>query len=109
MVIIVASAKLDHAVAGIYMCVQARYARRRAWMSTNNNLSWETVFTAGFELDVLRGKRPYKWTIWVSAFVVLCHCYGLNRSSYILELVTPLYLHSSCSLSMRMVANFPVG
>ena len=20
----------------------------------------------GFELDVLRGKRPYKWTIWVS-------------------------------------------
>ncbi|KAH9003600.1 hypothetical protein EDB86DRAFT_2382566 [Lactarius hatsudake] len=26
---------------------------------------WETVFTAGFELDVLRGKRPYKWTIWL--------------------------------------------
>ena len=27
--------------------------------------SWETVFTMGFELDVLRGKRPYRWTIWV--------------------------------------------
>ncbi|KAH9074399.1 hypothetical protein EDB83DRAFT_1960332 [Lactarius deliciosus] len=26
---------------------------------------WETVLTAGFELDVLRGKRPYKWTIWL--------------------------------------------
>ncbi|KAI0248120.1 hypothetical protein BJV78DRAFT_1239152 [Lactifluus subvellereus] len=37
--------KLDHAIAGIYI--------------------WETVFTAGFELDVLRGKRPYRWTIWV--------------------------------------------
>ncbi|KAI0250082.1 hypothetical protein BJV78DRAFT_619955 [Lactifluus subvellereus] len=36
---------LDHAIAGIYI--------------------WETVFTAGFELDVLRGKRPYKWTIWL--------------------------------------------
>ncbi|KAI0248179.1 hypothetical protein BJV78DRAFT_1363709 [Lactifluus subvellereus] len=37
--------KLDHALAGIYI--------------------WETVFTMGFELDVLRGKRPYKWTIWL--------------------------------------------
>ncbi|KAH9173727.1 hypothetical protein EDB89DRAFT_2228581 [Lactarius sanguifluus] len=26
---------------------------------------WETVFSAGFELGVLRGKRPYKWTIWL--------------------------------------------
>jgi len=37
--------KLSHAIAGIYM--------------------WETVFTAGFELDVLRRKRPYRWTIWL--------------------------------------------
>lgn len=28
--------------------------------------SWETVFSAGFELSVLRGKQPYRWTIWVS-------------------------------------------
>ncbi len=27
--------------------------------------SWETVFTAGFELNILRGKLPYRWTIWV--------------------------------------------
>ncbi|KAI9442708.1 hypothetical protein H4582DRAFT_2073297 [Lactarius indigo] len=40
----VALIKLDHSLAGIYI--------------------WETVFTVGFELDVLRGKRPYKWTIW---------------------------------------------
>ena len=25
------------------------------------------MFTVGFELDVLRGKRPYRWTIWVSS------------------------------------------
>ncbi|KAH9962064.1 hypothetical protein BGW80DRAFT_868125 [Lactifluus volemus] len=37
--------KLDHVIAGIYI--------------------WETVFTAEFELDVLRGKRPYKRTIWL--------------------------------------------
>ncbi|KAI0246162.1 hypothetical protein BJV78DRAFT_193727 [Lactifluus subvellereus] len=37
--------KLDHAIAGIYI--------------------WETVFTSVFELDILRGKRPYRWTIWL--------------------------------------------
>ncbi|KAH9954911.1 hypothetical protein BGW80DRAFT_381135 [Lactifluus volemus] len=42
---LLALTKLDHVVAGIYI--------------------WETVFTASFELDVLRGKRPYRWTIWL--------------------------------------------
>ncbi|KAI9456848.1 hypothetical protein BJY52DRAFT_1417004 [Lactarius psammicola] len=37
--------KLLHAAAGLYI--------------------WETVFTAGFELSILRGKRPYRWTIWL--------------------------------------------
>ncbi|KAI0246168.1 hypothetical protein BJV78DRAFT_194666 [Lactifluus subvellereus] len=37
--------KLDHVIAGIYI--------------------WETVFTAGFELDVLRREQPYRWTIWL--------------------------------------------
>ncbi|KAI9456849.1 hypothetical protein BJY52DRAFT_536330 [Lactarius psammicola] len=37
--------KLLHAIASLYI--------------------WETVFTAGFELNVLRGKQPYKWTIWL--------------------------------------------
>ncbi|KAI9439563.1 hypothetical protein H4582DRAFT_1536206 [Lactarius indigo] len=37
--------KLLHALAGLYI--------------------WETVLTAGFELKVLRGKKPYRWTIWL--------------------------------------------
>lgn len=37
--------KLDYALAGIYI--------------------WEMVFTMGFELDILWGKRPYRWTIWL--------------------------------------------
>jgi hypothetical protein len=35
-------------------------------ISSRNIVSWEIVTTVGFELDVLRGKRPYRWTIWVS-------------------------------------------
>ncbi|KAI0048708.1 hypothetical protein FA95DRAFT_1557795 [Auriscalpium vulgare] len=26
---------------------------------------WEICTTCGFELDVLRGRRPYRWTIWI--------------------------------------------
>jgi len=37
--------KLNHALAGVFI--------------------WETVFTTGFELDALRGKRRYGWTIWL--------------------------------------------
>jgi hypothetical protein len=48
------------------------------WMhkaiSTHKSLSWETILTADFELDVLRGKKPYRWTIWVS---LLC-CYRVS-------------------------------
>ena len=40
--------------------------------------SWETVFTMGFELDVLRGKRPYRWTIWVSHPSQLINAHHLN-------------------------------
>ena len=32
----------------------------------NTSISWEIVLTAGFELDMLRGKQPYRQTIWAS-------------------------------------------
>jgi len=44
----IALIKLNHALAGIFI--------------------WEIVTTLSFEWDVLRGKRPYRWTIWVSSF-----------------------------------------
>jgi hypothetical protein len=65
---VVAFIKLSHAVAGFYMFVFVFDDRKAcALISSCNDPSWETVITAGFELDVLRGKRPYRWTIWVSA------------------------------------------
>ncbi|KAI0273939.1 hypothetical protein BGY98DRAFT_105652 [Russula aff. rugulosa BPL654] len=47
--------KLNHALAGIFI--------------------WETVITFGFELDILRGKRPYRWTLWLylgTRYTLLC-------------------------------------
>jgi hypothetical protein len=61
---IVALTRLNHVLAGIYMYVPTWMPP--PMMSTYNKFSWETVFTASFELDALRGKRPYRWTIWVS-------------------------------------------
>jgi hypothetical protein len=66
--LVVAFIKLSHAVAGFYMFVFVFNDRKAcALISSRNDPSWETAITAGFELDVLRGKRPYRWTIWVSA------------------------------------------
>ncbi|KAI9456859.1 hypothetical protein BJY52DRAFT_1417012, partial [Lactarius psammicola] len=50
---------------------------------------WETVFTAGFELNVLRGKQPYKWTIWLylgtrySCLLMYIVFFILNNSSHV--------------------------
>jgi len=55
-------------MAGVYMCVCLHIQEGGGDISlTRKTLSWETVLTAGFELDVLRRKRPYRWTIWVSS------------------------------------------
>ncbi|KAI9510092.1 hypothetical protein F5148DRAFT_1182386, partial [Russula earlei] len=85
----IALIKLNHALAGIYI--------------------WETVFTAGFELDVLRRKRPYRWTIWVSSLRIQNTIRLLNdESSYISALATLACLRSSFSSSTLTVPVFLV-
>ncbi|KAI0056440.1 hypothetical protein BV25DRAFT_1920985 [Artomyces pyxidatus] len=50
--------KLNHVIGGLYI--------------------WEMVTTCRFELNVLRGKRPYRWTIWI---------YLLVRTSTLLTII----------------------
>ena len=64
---LVAFLRLNHVITGIYMCVHLSGNEHRLLILGYNNVSWETVITTGFELDMLRRKRPYKWTIWVSS------------------------------------------
>jgi hypothetical protein len=97
--LLVAFIKLSHVIAGVYMFVFLFNDRdARALISSCDNPSWETVITTGFELDVLRGKRPYRWTIWVSALHHTRPCCHLNESSYTSAPATPTYLPSSSSL-----------
>jgi len=54
------------------MCVRLHI--QESWVLTlvelATKLSWETVLTTGFEMDVLRRKRPYKWTIWGRLYII---------------------------------------
>jgi hypothetical protein len=36
---------------------------------------WELVTTLDYEWDIIRGRRPYRWTIWVCDVSVLRHYY----------------------------------
>ncbi len=63
--LLVVVTKLLHAIASLYMCAHPHMQKWPTLILMIHTFSWETVFTAGFELNILRGKQPYKWTIWV--------------------------------------------
>jgi hypothetical protein len=47
--------------------------------------SWEYVTTLDFELDIIRGRRPYQWTIWVCSerrFFACCYLNFETRADF---------------------------
>jgi hypothetical protein len=50
-------------------CKSSRLALDSDNISNNNNLvlisSWEFVTTLDYEWSVIRGHRPFRWTMWV--------------------------------------------
>ena len=60
-------------VCGLYLATQ----------SSPFDVSWEYLTALDYEWDVIRGKRPYRWTIWVCSlcftlYYVEYHNQGLN-------------------------------
>ena len=53
-----------HIANGIYMYVCFAASTSRSHSSIRSS-SWEYVTTLDFELDIIRGRRSYCWTIWV--------------------------------------------
>lgn len=45
----------------------SRLCHFAVWLMVTTNLphSWEFLTTLGYEWDVIRGRLPYRWTIWV--------------------------------------------
>ncbi|KAH9964916.1 hypothetical protein BC827DRAFT_899486 [Russula dissimulans] len=50
----------------------------KLWHAINGLYIWEFVTTLGYELDVIRGRRPYRWTIWI---------YSLTRMSTLVAII----------------------
>ena len=64
--------------------------------------SWEYVTTLDFELDIIRGRRSYQWTIWVCSGRRFFACRYLSfeiRAESVLDLLAcalgPSYRHNS--------------
>ncbi|KAH9988675.1 hypothetical protein BJV77DRAFT_729065 [Russula vinacea] len=41
------------------------FALQKFWHTVNGLYIWEYVTNLDFEYDVIRGRRPYRWTIWI--------------------------------------------
>jgi len=51
------------------------------WHATHGIYIWEFFITLDYELNILRGRRPYRWTIWI---------YSLTRMSTLLAIILNL-------------------
>ena len=56
---------------GLYMWVCRTALTLRSYHTPTQffTSSWEFLTTLEYELGVIRGLRPYRWTIWVSSYV----------------------------------------
>ena len=68
----VALLKLSVTVDGLYMWVHILQLRVTLFPLTSGrplHIRWEFVTTLYYEWHVIRGHRPYRWTIWVCSYM----------------------------------------
>ncbi|KAF8487278.1 hypothetical protein DFH94DRAFT_849689 [Russula ochroleuca] len=54
---------------------------KHLWHTTHGIFIWEYITTLEYEWDVIRGRRPYRWTIWV---------YSLARTATLISVILNL-------------------
>ncbi|KAF8491232.1 hypothetical protein F5888DRAFT_1076072 [Russula emetica] len=60
------------------------------WHTTNGIYIWEYLTTLDFELDVIRGRRPYRWTIWIYSLTRVSTLTSVILSFVALDTTTPI-------------------
>ncbi|KAF8491223.1 hypothetical protein F5888DRAFT_1075822 [Russula emetica] len=60
------------------------------WHTTNGIYIWEYLTTLDFELDVIRGRRPYRWTIWIYSLTRVSTLTAVVLSFVALDTTTPI-------------------
>ncbi|KAH9984317.1 hypothetical protein BJV74DRAFT_587128 [Russula compacta] len=62
---------------------------RSFWHAINGVFVWEFLTTLDYELDIIRGRRPYRWTIWVYSLTRLAALVAVILNFIGLDVTTP--------------------
>ncbi|KAF8491207.1 hypothetical protein F5888DRAFT_1075420 [Russula emetica] len=70
------------------------------WHTTNGLYIWEYLTTLDFELDVIRGRRPYRWTIWIYSLTRVCTLTAVILSFIAFDTTTPINCQAWITLQL---------
>ncbi|KAH9964907.1 hypothetical protein BC827DRAFT_1374770 [Russula dissimulans] len=63
---------------------------QKFWHTICGLYVWEFITTLGYELDILRGRRPYRWTIWIYSFTRVATLVAVILNFVALDIMTPI-------------------
>ncbi|KAF8490686.1 hypothetical protein F5888DRAFT_1099229 [Russula emetica] len=79
-------------------------ALQNFWRITNGIYIWEYVTTLDFELDIIRGRRSYGWTIWIYSLARAALLIGIILNLVDFNVTTPMNCQALITLQL-VVAN----
>ncbi|KAH9964913.1 hypothetical protein BC827DRAFT_1265599 [Russula dissimulans] len=63
---------------------------KKLWHTTNGVYFWEFFTTLDYELSVLKGRRPYRWTIWIYSLTRVATLFAIIFNFIALDAMTPI-------------------
>ncbi|KAF8496114.1 hypothetical protein F5888DRAFT_1804260 [Russula emetica] len=72
------------------------------WHMINGIYVWEYVTTLGFELDVIRGRRSYRWTIWIYSLARTALLISITLNLVDLNVTTPVDCQALITLQVAI-------
>jgi hypothetical protein len=72
------------------------------WHIVDGIFIWEFFVGLQYELSVIRGRRPYMWTIWIYSFTRLCTLISVILNMLALDSSSPI----NCQLWVIFLATF---
>ncbi|KAH9964910.1 hypothetical protein BC827DRAFT_1265597 [Russula dissimulans] len=63
---------------------------QKFWHTISGLYVWEFITTLGYELDIFRGRRPYRWTIWIYSFTRVATLVAVILNFVVLDIMTPI-------------------
>ncbi|KAF8494698.1 hypothetical protein F5888DRAFT_1805422 [Russula emetica] len=69
---------------------QDRLAALNLWHATGGLYIWEFFTTLDYEWEVIRGRLPYRWTIWIYSLARVAALLGVIFCITIMDITTPI-------------------